>query len=359
MKSARRFTYLLSGYVEGSLSALEKEEFYSLLATGDYDDILKADFDTRIYQEDFDSGTDLPPQVNKRIIHTILKSQQKQGLLRSIRKAGNRWRMVAAVLLIAVVSALMYLNSNRQIQSNFSEGFKENSSQKISNNTGTEMAVVLPDGSHILLQPKSSLFYSANLFSAKREVFMEGEALFKITKNPLKPFYVYYNDVVTKVLGTTFHISTNSRTGNIEVEVLTGKVMVYENRKVHTDVTKDSGILVTPNQKAIYQGRQRLMKAALVDAPIPIVKEDTVANAIAIDSKFKFQNAKLSDVLRDIETEYGIEIAVANDQVYNCVFSGDITEQDLYNKLRIICLAIGAKYEIADTTITIIGNGCK
>lgn len=359
MKSARRFIYLLSGYTKGILSASEKAEFYSLLATGEYDDLIKADFDKTIYNEQFDNGTDLPPHIHEQIIQAVLKPQIKKGVLRSIRKAGDGWRMAAAVLLFAMASTLIYVNNTRHSKNDFSIGFKENSSQKITNTTGSEMAVLLPDGSRILLKPHASLFYSANLFSGKREVFMEGEAFFYITKNPKSPFYVYYQDVVTKVLGTSFHIGTNTHTGNVEVEVLTGKVRVYENKNIHPDMPKDSGILVTPNQKAIYLGRQRLLKAALVENPIPILQEETAADTIQGINNFKFQNAKLSQVLKNVETEYGIDIAVTNEDINNCVFSGDLTEQDLYDKLRIICVAIGASYEITDTTITITGNGCK
>jgi ferric-dicitrate binding protein FerR (iron transport regulator) len=49
------------------------------------------------------------------------------------------------------------------------------------------------------------------------------EKFFEISKNQKKPFFVFANEIVTKVVGTSFRITAYDNQPNIEVLVRTGK----------------------------------------------------------------------------------------------------------------------------------------
>jgi transmembrane sensor len=49
---------------------------------------------------------------------------------------------------------------------------------------------------------------------------------------------------------------------------------------------------------------------------------------------------------------------VENENLNNCLFTGDLSAQDLYTKLRILTLTINASYEINGTKILLKGEGC-
>src|SRR4029077_14541011 len=120
-------------------------------------------------------------------------------------------------------------------------------------NSGDHQEIVnLSDGSRVTMQPHSVLHYARKFSTDKREVYLQGEAFFRVAKNPSKPFLVYYNNLVTKVLGTSFNVNTNALTGNIEVSVKTGRVQVYENKQLIND-SKNKAVILTPNQKVIYK----------------------------------------------------------------------------------------------------------
>ena len=94
--------------------------------------------------------------------------------------------------------------------------------------------------------------------------------------------------------------------------------------------------------------------------PITILDDENVLTIKEINSpNFKFENDKLADVLQRISESYGIDIIVSNESVYKCVFSGDVTKQNLFDKLNIISVATGLSYEVSGTKILIKGNGCK
>jgi hypothetical protein len=64
----------------------------------------------------------------------------------------------------------------------------------------------------------------------------------------------------------------------------------------------------------------------------------------------------LSEVLSQIETTYGINLLLENNKMKLCPFSGDISQQDLYTKLQLICKAFNATYETRGVEIFIKGG---
>jgi hypothetical protein len=59
-----------------------------------------------------------------------------------------------------------------------------------------------------------------------------------------------------------------------------------------------------------------------------------------------------------LQQDYGIDIVPENESIYQCLFTGDISQQDLFTKLDMICRATNASYEIVGTRIVIRGRGC-
>ena len=86
----------------------------------------------------------------------------------------------------------------------------------------------MPDESTVELAANSRIAYANNFDSAgTRDVYLSGEAFFKVTKNPCRPFRVFANEIVTKVLGTSFSVRSFEKDTVIQVTVRTGKVSVY------------------------------------------------------------------------------------------------------------------------------------
>ena len=59
-----------------------------------------------------------------------------------------------------------------------------------------------------------------------------------------------------------------------------------------------------------------------------------------------------------LQTYYGVEIVGESLTIYNCVFTGDVSGQDLFSVLNTICLATNSTYEINQTIVLIKGKGC-
>lgn len=74
---------------------------------------------------------------------------------------------------------------------------------------GKRFNIELSDGSNVILNAGSKLKYPVNFLKGKsREVYLEGEAFFKVTKNKEDAFIVNTNGLNTQVFGTVFNVSS-------------------------------------------------------------------------------------------------------------------------------------------------------
>jgi ferric-dicitrate binding protein FerR (iron transport regulator) len=227
------------------------------------------------------------------------------------------------------------------------------------NESQSPILLSLEDGSKVTLQPNARLSFPAQFANNQRVVYLEGEAFFDVSKNPNRPFFVYCNNLVTHVLGTSFNIKPVSGKNETEVAVRTGRVEVYENEAIVQENYKkrSKGVVLLPNQKVVYNAISRLFEPTIVDVPLPLIALSGTKNTKI--SSFSFEETPLSEVLIALEKVYGIEIIVENESLYNCPFTGDITEEDLYGKLEIINKVLNTQYEIKGLKILIKGKGCE
>jgi hypothetical protein len=263
--------------------------------------------------------------------------------------------IAAAFIGIICLGYFSYYNYN-----NHNSGFEAIIPQDIAyfeNNTKTVKEIELSDGTKVYLEPASILHFDKQFKGDNREVYLEGEAFFNVKKNPRKPFLVYYNNIVTKVLGTSFRVGLNKANGQFEVEVKTGRVQVSENAKLTKSQNIISPVIITPNQKAIYDVTARRFETTIVSHPLQVAINEEIA--VNEPHALLFDQQKLMNVFEQIEKVFQIDITVENAALYNCVFTGDISNLDLFSALKIICITTNSEYEVNGTKILIKGKGCN
>ena len=266
--------------------------------------------------------------------------------------------LVAASILLIIVSSYFLKSLLFGDSDTLPNGMSKSTCHFKENLTKSPINITLEDNSLVTLQPLAKLYYSVKQPN-KREVFLEGNAFFNVTKNKEAPFYVYSGAIVTKVLGTSFTI-TNTANGTTEVLVKSGRVQVYENAKEAKGMQNGyQPAILQPNHKAIYHPQNENIELTLADKPELVKETNGYTSQDSSSVKFLFIKARLKNVLKELENHYGIEIIVSNEELYNCYFTGDITEQDLYTKLKMICLTTNTNYEVNGTKILITGAGLK
>lgn len=291
-------------------------------------------------------------EVESRLWNKLQTASKENAVVIPIKKRNVfPWKYAAAACLLGVIliSGFVWFKTNKKasaaitlVEAKVTAGFQEQT------NTGsTPKDVQLEDGSTVTIYPGSKLAFPQHFTTTKREVYLDGEAFFKVSKNPNRPFFVYNNNIVTQVLGTSFDI--RGKNGQVEVAVKTGRVAVYENKEqitLNEVQQKSNGVIITPNQKVTYYQEERHFVTSIVDQPVPVPNESKKE-----ETNFVYKETPLYKVLEDLQNTYELEIVLENDKIRNCGFIGDLTGQTLFNKLESICLVFNATYEIKGTKI--------
>lgn len=269
------------------------------------------------------------------------------------------WRSVAAVLALGLSLGWLYkAQTPTQEKLTYAELIKQDTDGLIeqTNNTNKPQLITLSDGSSVLLQPKSKLSYPKSFAGNERNVYLSGEGFFEISKNPKKPFFVFANEIVTKVIGTSFRVKAYGDQPNVEVVVRTGKVNVSSNQALSSFNT--ASIQLLPNQ-AIRFVRNRLAFEKITD--VTQEKELTKAVAPIEQLSFEFSDVPVAQILKTIEQTYLVEIDYPRERLKDCYLTTSLSDQPLPEKLKILCESLGntTRYEMNGNQITILSEGCN
>ena len=229
------------------------------------------------------------------------------------------------------------------------------------NNTSNKTTVLLlPDSSMVTLQPGASISYPEQFAADQRVVSMDGEVFFEVTKNPARPFFVLHDRLVTRVLGTSFTVKTEKANRQVEVAVLTGRVEVYERADdVITHKKSGSSVVILPNYKVLYQGRNGRFDRMLVDKPLPLVQGGYQKQQQSVKALFDFKGANLNEIVARLKKTYGIDISFDDPRIGDCHFTGNISGMGLFEQLDILCKSVNAFYEVDGVSISVRGKGCQ
>ena len=268
------------------------------------------------------------------------------------------WRVAAIFLLVSTLGLWLYKTENNAIKPDTILAKTDVTPVMLfkKNDTAREMTVLLSDNSVATLSQGSTIRYPEKFSAKDRKVYLTGEAFFDVAKNPGKPFLVYTNETVTKVLGTSFRIKARDQENTVMVLVKTGQVSVYpktDYEKLETRPDKAvTGIVLNPNQQAIFDKKQHTLEKGNV-------KDRQLLSELAIQKELIFDDKPVNQVFNTLQTIYGISILYDAETMHNCVISAQFSDENLKQRLNAICQAIDANYEMLDGRIVITGKGCN
>ncbi len=270
----------------------------------------------------------------------------------------NRSRMMAAATALAVASlGAFWFMKEHPSQKSLYETHTSSISNSLIEEINTSQSIkhiYLPDSSQILLSPSSKISFSRTYGSHDRNIYLTGKATFDVRKNPQKPFRVFANELITKVLGTRFEVSAYEKGKDVIVKVQSGQVSVYQEKEYTNSMESKSekaGVLLLTNQQVIFKRQSEQFNKLLVDQPTLLTNSPA--------EQFVYDERPVIQVLKDIEAAYGVDIVYSDELLQNCDLTANLTDEPFRGKLDIICRSLGASYEIVEAQIIITAQGCK
>jgi len=205
----------------------------------------------------------------------------------------------AAILVVAFAVGFYFqsLNKNQQIQ--YAE------MEIMFGQTGH---LFLFDGTEVWLNSGSKFRYPNQFNTNERDVFLEGEAFFKVAKNKHLPFKVKTGQLEIKVLGTSFNVSAYPGEASQSVVLVEGKVQLN-----NPDGKKIGEML--PGQLAVKTEG---------DAKIRVQSADPYFYTSWKDGKVIFDGENLGEIAKKMERWYNVEIRFDAENLKDFKFTGTI-----------------------------------
>ena len=250
------------------------------------------------------------------------------------RKPGN-WMKMAAILAFFICSIPMYQYLQHRSTPQKTEQVMLWSRSKA--DVGKMLQVTLADGSEIMLNSGSEIRYPRQFNGAKRQVYLDGEAFFKVKHNETKPFLVSTGKLTTTVLGTSFNIRAYAGLSQIVVSVATGKVGI-------TTAGKKLAFLY-PNQQINFQKNNGQFELTEVNAQSASCWRD---GAVRLDG------ASFSELSLVIKNTWGLTLETKSARLAAANFKTTFyTHNQITEVMKTISKMTGAKYRIRDHIITL------
>lgn len=244
---------------------------------------------------------------------------------------------VAAVLLIPLLVSLFFIFHHNQPDTTL---FADN---VVKVSRGVVSHLHLPDGTQVWLNSGSRLTYGDTFNKENRNVTLEGEAYFEVTKNPEKPFIVHGKEMAVKVLGTKFDVKSYNEDAAVVVTLLEGSVHLSDVRN-----QSSTPLLLKPDERATFIKENNKL----------IVNKVNAQNACEwIHGNLIFDDEELGQIVRCLEREYNITIKVHDREINQLHFYGKFRNtQPIEEILNIMTANQKFHYNQKENVITLSKN---
>jgi transmembrane sensor len=179
---------------------------------------------------------------------------------------------------------------------------------------GEQYDLTLSDGTKVWLDAASTLRFPVAFTGGERRVELSGEAYFEVAKDAGKPFYVNSASQEIRVLGTHFNVNAYADERAIETTLLEGKI------EVNKEVTLSPG-----EQAQLRNGAVAVTKNVDVDAAVAWK-----------DGRFNFDNADVSQIMRQLERWYDIQVVFQGNKTTDLFYGSIPRSASLDQVLRIL-----------------------
>jgi transmembrane sensor len=252
--------------------------------------------------------------------------------------------------------------------------FKQNNQQLATNSSNNEVVVkrgnrsrlLLPDGTQIWLNGDSKLIYNQEFNGTTREVELEGEAYFDVTKDKSRPFIIHTKAMDIKVLGTAFNVKAYAGDKTTEASLIHGSIEAsFKDRP-------NEKIILKPNEKIVFANNGRL---AVAQKPVaankntiapnpPIItvtkityeanrKDSLLAETSWTKNTLVFHSEAFEDLALRLERWYNVKIIFEDEAIKQLKLTGTFEKESIQEVIGYLSSTARFTYKINKDEIKI------
>lgn len=262
------------------------------------------------------------PKVNTE--KALLESKKKVK-----EKANNKFTLIAVSAAAAAALLIGFFLSRPDSSDNI----------KMYSTKDVGMKQLLDGGTVASLNKETTLSTSFDEETKTHHYYLDGEANFEIHKQNDERIEVHVSDLTIEDIGTIFNVDRKADS-IIEIYVSEGRVKCYG---------PIGSIEISQGHTVLYNNTSKTFELVT----------NVNINADAYSTKiFHFENAKLKDVIHQLNDVYHMDIQV-DSKVENCELTVNFDNEQITNMLSIIKETLDLNEIKTNTEITLTGGGCE
>lgn len=285
---------------------------------------------------DIDAEQVKPGSEELFVDHNIASEKMMAEIRRNIYRKRIRRIVfrVAAVLIPFVLIIGLFFQLNRQVDLFSSSDYAE-----VYVPRGERLQMMFQDGTRVYVNSDSRLRYPKKFALSSREVYLEGEAYFVVSKNPHRPFIVNLNGPSVHVLGTSFDIQAYPDTENVTVCLDEGRVDLA--------LSSEKKYSLKPGEKLVYNRESNRCTISR--------DGDTQFSSLWKTNVIAFKDTPVKEVMKVLGRWYNVDFKVNDKAAWNVYITltseNTLLEKVLYDLEKITPLRF--KYDEANKQIIV------
>lgn len=207
---------------------------------------------------------------------------------------------------------------------------------------GKRFELQLSDGTIVHLNSGTTLKYPVKFIAGEnRQVFLDGEAFFDVTKDKTHPFVVNADNLNVRVLGTHFNVSNYPEDNSTDVVLVEGSVGLYTAKE---QFNAEKNTILKPGFKGSFSkiNNQIKTKAVVTDVYTAWIK-----------GGLTFRDMTFKDISKKLERHYNITIVNQNGKLSNEKFNASFGDEPIAKVLSYFNEIHGINYTLRNNEVLI------
>ncbi|RZK71114.1 MAG: FecR family protein [Pedobacter sp.] len=281
---------------------------------------LKVEYDQMLFTEN------VAHKIEKIKAEIILKQLHSKMSLdikvsRVFEKRHFQWmQWAASIAVVLSISVAIFYTNKKSARSKVDVVAITASKNNYFNRGKQILHVSLPDGSLVMLYPKSSFEHNSDYGNRYRNIDLKGKAEFIVQKDKDHPFIVESGNQSVEVLGTHFNVHA------------------YQDEKAYRTTLLEGSIKITDQgqSKVLAPGDQ----ASNSSGHIKLTQVDTEFAVAWKSNNFVFDRLDIKEIMKMISRWYNVEV-IYKDNIPSGTFWGSVSRFDNISKVLIPLEATG------------------
>jgi len=207
---------------------------------------------------------------------------------------------------------------------------------------GKRFEILLSDGTEVHLNAGTSLKYPIKFIEGEnRQVFLQGEAYFSVTKDANHPFIVNANKIDIRVLGTEFNVSSYPEDKHIHTVLTEGAVSIYNQGDSYNPET---AVILKPGFIASWEKTNN---------QVTIEEADIEMHTAWMKGRLILKEVAFKDILKKLERQYDVVITNHNTSLDNRYFTARFDIEDIHLVMKNLSQYASFSYEFNENQIFI------